>query len=205
MKDFLVILDAGHGPETKGKRSPIWEDGRQLFEYEFNRDIVQRIASFIKKLGLDVFLVHDHDVDTPLYKRTQRANEAAKAYTKSVYISVHANLGGGTGWEVFTSPGETKSDEYATIFYEEALKEFPEMEMRLGLEDGDPDKEAKFYVLVNTSMPAVLTENFFMDTLVPDCELLMSEMGRKRIAKYHNSALFRILKKELSLNIQNED
>ena len=42
-----IILDAGHGGlingvyQTKGKRSPIWPDGRQLFEGVFNRQIVE--------------------------------------------------------------------------------------------------------------------------------------------------------------------
>jgi len=40
-----VILGAGHGIETKGKRSPIWTDGTQLMEYEFNRDVILRISS----------------------------------------------------------------------------------------------------------------------------------------------------------------
>ena len=35
----IVILDNGHGEETAGKRSPVWGDGSQLFEWEFNRDI----------------------------------------------------------------------------------------------------------------------------------------------------------------------
>ena len=35
--------------------------------------------------------------------------------------------------------------------------------MRKDTSDGDPDKEANFYVLVHTSMPAILSENFFYD------------------------------------------
>ena len=198
MKKFLIVLDAGHGPETQGKRSPIWEDGRQLLEYEFNRDIVHRVASFFKKLGVDVYIVNDLDLDTPLDKRVERANEMSKCYKSSIYVSIHANLGGGTGWEVYTSPGETQSDEYATIFFEEAKRVFPNMRMRMDLSDGDVDKEARFYVLMRTVMPAVLTENFFMETLEPDCEILMSEAGRNKIAKLHKSALLRIAKQELT-------
>ncbi len=47
----IVLLDNGHGKETAGKRSPVWGDGSQLFEWEFNRDIVRRIA---EKLEADV-------------------------------------------------------------------------------------------------------------------------------------------------------
>ncbi|MEF1204613.1 hypothetical protein [Photobacterium damselae] len=49
MKQPLFILDAGHGGiingqyQTEGKRSPIWDDGSQLFEGEFNRAVVKGI------------------------------------------------------------------------------------------------------------------------------------------------------------------
>ena len=39
----LVILDNGHGINTPGKRSPVWDDGTQLFEWKFNRNIVKEL------------------------------------------------------------------------------------------------------------------------------------------------------------------
>ena len=47
-----ILLDNGHGYDTPGKRSPIWPDGSQLFEWEFNRDIVSRIEILLKKAGI---------------------------------------------------------------------------------------------------------------------------------------------------------
>ena len=38
-----ILIDNGHGRATAGKRSPVWPDGKQLFEYEFNRDIARRV------------------------------------------------------------------------------------------------------------------------------------------------------------------
>ena len=40
--------------------------------------------------------------------------------------------------------------------------------LRTDYTDGDPDMEADFYILRHTTAPAVLTENFFMDSH-PDC------------------------------------
>ena len=37
-KKLTVILDAGHGKETPGKRSPKLKDNRQLLEWQFNRE-----------------------------------------------------------------------------------------------------------------------------------------------------------------------
>jgi len=190
----LVILDNGHGEETSGKRSPKWSDGTQLFEYEFNRDIVKRIAEKLDKEGIKYHILVPELNDVPLKERVSRANKLYDTYNKQAFlVSVHANAGGGTGWEVFTSKGQTNSDPIATIFFEEAQREFaPEWRMRLDCSDGDPDKEENFYILRNTKGPAILTENFFMDT-EKDCRLIMSEEGRNRVADVHVRAIKRVL------------
>jgi len=51
--------------------------------------------------------------------------------------------------------------------------------------DGDVDKESNFYVLKYTSMPAILSENFFMTNYDNCHKYLLSEEGRDRIAKIH--------------------
>ncbi|MEC8307021.1 MAG: hypothetical protein VXZ72_04150, partial [Chlamydiota bacterium] len=51
-KRYLWLLDNGHGETTPGKRSPIFDDGRQLFEYEFNRAVVARIKKRLDVLGV---------------------------------------------------------------------------------------------------------------------------------------------------------
>ena len=40
----IVILDAGHGCDTAGKCWPEIDDGTQVQEWEFNRDIVASLA-----------------------------------------------------------------------------------------------------------------------------------------------------------------
>lgn len=186
MKMFL--LDNGHGVNTPGKRSPKWKDGSQLFEFEFNRDIVKRIAKGLDSLAIPYKILVPEEIDIPLRERVRRAN----AIKDSILISIHANAGGGTGFEIFTSPGKTQSDSIATVFCQECKKEFPEFKMRFDKSDGDPDKEADFYVLIKTKGPAILTENLFMDT-ESDCKFLMSEQGRQRIAEYHIRAIKRIV------------
>ena len=46
-----IIIDNGHGIDTKGKRSPVWPDGSQLLEWEFNRDIANRLKEQLKVTG----------------------------------------------------------------------------------------------------------------------------------------------------------
>lgn len=191
----IVLLDNGHGKETAGKRSPIWSDGSQLFEWEFNRDIVRRIAEKLQADGIPYRVLVPEENDVSLTERARRANEYAKEFNGKAYVlSIHANAGGGTGWEVYTSPGQTPSDAIATVFFEEAGREFvPDgWRMRSDYSDGDPDKEANFAILTKTTCPAVLTENFFMDT-EKDCRFIMSEDGRERISNMHVAAIKRVL------------
>ena len=66
--------------------------------------------------------------------------------------------------------------------------EFPSQKMRLDTSDGDVDKEKNFTILYNTNSPFILTENFFMD-YEPDCRLIMSEAGKRKIANAHIRAI----------------
>ena len=50
MQKILFILDPGHGINTPGKRSPVWGDGRQLFEHEFNKDVVNSLKNRVVTL-----------------------------------------------------------------------------------------------------------------------------------------------------------
>lgn len=198
-KDYLVILDNGHGENTSGKRSPKFPDGSQFFEYEFNRDIVRRIAQELDDAGIRYEILVPEKKDIPLKERCDRANRIYKQTKKKCFlISVHANAAGNGGWMnargwcVFTSKGKTKSDDIATIMWNEMKNEFPTHKMRLDMSDGDVDWEANFTILYNTLCPAILTENFFMDNQ-EDCKLIMSNAGRQKIAQAHVRAIKKVL------------
>jgi len=191
----LYIFDNGHGGiidgvyQTAGKRSPVWSDGTQLFEGEFNRSIVDRLMKLCEDANIDCINLVDTNVDIPLSTRTSQANEIYRNTEKPcIYVSIHANgftKESAHGWGVYTSRGETKSDEIATILFNKAKAEFPNHKMRTDTyTDGDVDKEANFWVLAKTAMPAILSENFFM-TNEAECRVLLSEDGRDRIAKIH--------------------
>ena len=193
---YLYIFDNGHGGiidgvyQTAGKRSPIWPDGSQLFEGEFNRAIVKRLMKLCNDANIDCVNLVDTNVDIPLSTRTAQANEIYRNTDKPcIYISIHANgftEESANGWSCYTSKGETQSDAIATILYEKAEAEFPDEYIRKDTySDGDVDKEANFWVLAKTAMPAILSENFFMTNYDNCHKYLMTEEGRDRIAKIH--------------------
>lgn len=189
-----IIIDAGHGNNSPGKRSPIWKDGKQLFEWEFNRDIATRIAHKLAAAGIRSRLLVTEKEDIQLSERCRRVNNICRMHGDKacILISIHANAGGGTGYEVFTCNGQTKSDEYASILLEELHYEFPDERIRTDYSDGDADKEAGFYILKNTKCPAILSENLFMDN-EKDCRKLMDLNYRERIAEAHVRAVLRMI------------
>ena len=187
--DKIILFDNGHGQETPGKRSPIWKDGRQLFEWEFNRDMVRRIILKCYHAWIRAVKLVPEDSDVLLKERCKRANMwYDRCNGNCIVVSIHANAGGGTGFEVYTSPGQTKADEIATALIKQLQQDFPEIKMRKDVADGDPDKEAAFYILKHTKAPAILVENLFMDNEA-DCQLLMTEGFRDKLAESYVSFL----------------
>lgn len=191
---MLVLLDNGHGSlingeyQTSGKRKD-WQEHGIIYEGEFNRAIVNGIIEKLVLYQIPFVNIAPEYWDVSLQTRVKRANKYPKK--NCFYLSIHSNAGGGQGCEFFTSPGNTKSDAIATIFGEEFKKEFPGRRLRADFSDGDLDKEKRFYVLTKTRMPAVLTENFFMDNLQEFRDILNTTEGRRKIIDYHVNAILR--------------
>lgn len=195
---MLVLLDNGHAGlidgeyKTSGRRSPVWDDGSRLYEGEFNRAVVARIIEALTALKIPYVAIAPESRDVRLETRVNRAN---KYYQQQCfYLSIHANAGGGRGFEVYTYPGESKSDKIATIFGEAFKAVYPDKRLRADYSDGDLDKESAFVVLRDTQMPAVLTENFFMDNEAECRQILLTKEGRDRVADFHIAAIQRTQK-----------
>ena len=183
----MILFDNGHGENTPGKRSP---DG-VFREYLFTREIAQEAERELRKRGYECERIIKCAMDVSLSQRVKIVNEYCAEYgAKNVVLfSIHVNAAGegskwmdGRGFEVYTSPGNTKSDTLAELVYDEAKVQMPGMKMRTDLTDGDHDKEARFTMLTQTKCPAVLIENFFMDNR-EDLAYLQSPEGKKAIVK----------------------
>ena len=68
-KKYLWLLDNGHGETTPGKRSPKFDDGTRMFEYEFNRAIVARIKNRLDEIGVAYLDLVPGDNDVTLGDR----------------------------------------------------------------------------------------------------------------------------------------
>lgn len=168
-----IMLDAGHGYGTSGKRSP---DG--IREYEFNR----AVASFAKELlenyqNVTVYFAHSDERDVPSSERTDLANRL----NADCFVSIHANAYGTGDWN---SVGGIETYVYPSR-PQEALELAQKIQRNLihltGLRDRGV-KTADFHVLRETKMTAVLVECGFM-TNKGEAALLRTPVYRKRCAQ----------------------
>ena len=192
-----ILIDNGHGMDTPGKRSP----DEKLREYAWNRLIAGRIVAALTDLGHDAQLLVPEQEDISLSERCRRVNAICQVFgTRNVIlISIHANAAGrgdrwyeATGWCAYTTRGDTRADALATSLYEAAKFHLPGQRLLTDYTDGDPDLEADFYILRHTLPPAVLVENFFMDSR-RDYKFLLSADGQQAIVNLHVDGICRYL------------
>lgn len=181
-----ILIDNGHGSDTKGKCSP---DGR-LLEWRYNREITRRVYESLKNSGQDVTLVTPESNDISLSQRVRRVNEWCDRLGSSrcVLVSIHVNAAGNgdwysaRGWTGWVAPdASAASRQLARIFYSNAMK------LNLKGNRSTPPGNfwtGKFMILTNTKCPAILTENLFQDNK-EDVEYLLSEEGMETISRLH--------------------
>jgi N-acetylmuramoyl-L-alanine amidase len=169
---MLWLIDAGHGGiDSSGKYTTdpkigkqfTFADGFTIYEGVTNRAISRFLEKKLESMGIEYTTIHDRVLDLSLPLRVEKINRIAASRKDCVLLSIHSNAGGGRGFEIFTSRGKTKSDDYAEIFANLIIEDFPEWPFRTDLSDGDLDKEADFVVLKQSRCPAVLFEFLFFD------------------------------------------
>ena len=193
-----ILIDNGHGIQTKGKRSP---DGK-LLEYAYTRELARQIVTTLKARGYDAELLVPEEDDIPLSERVRRTNAHCQAFGKTnvILISIHVNAAGdgskwmnATGWSCYTCKGQTESDRLADCLYKAVEQILKNQVIRTDYaRDGDPDWEENFYILRHTQCPAVLTENFFMDSLY-DRDFLLNEAGKQAIVDTHIEGIIKYI------------
>lgn len=203
MSKYVYMIDAGHGgmkdgvymTDPKIGKQYTFPDGLWIGEGVTNRAIAAKVRNRLTFLGIDHDFCYDEVEDLTLGERVRQVNKlVAKAGKPVVFISIHSNAGHGHGFEVFTSPGQDKSDLVAAVFCDEIITSFPGKPLRTDKADGDNDKEARFFVILpenNKAKASVLLENLFFDTR-EEAEFLLSEEGQQKIADYICRAIVRI-------------
>jgi N-acetylmuramoyl-L-alanine amidase len=191
---YKWLIDAGHGGVKDGHyvtapgKMFIFPDGFTFYEGVNNRAIAKKLIVLLAASDIEHAVVYDEQEDTPLGVRVNRANTMHAKDPHCVYFSIHSDAmpegshGVAGGVAIYTSPGVTRSDKLSAIFAKQYMASLKAFKFRQGgTGDDNLDKEEKFYVLVNTAMPAMLSEFGFYDNR-KEAEYLKSEAGQNDIA-----------------------
>lgn len=179
-----ILLDAGHGVNTPGKRSP---DGL-LREYKWAREMATLVKNKLIAQNYDVtYICEGVEEDTSLRERCKQINEYCKKLGSSncLSVSIHNNAAANSGWgkakgfQVFVGMNASqKSKILAKSIYTEAEK------AQLQGNRSVPKEKywtANLAMCRDTKCPAVLVECLFMDNK-EDCSYLLSNEGKETIA-----------------------
>lgn len=172
-----LYLDPGHGGKDPGGV------GNGIEEKDINLDIALRIRSILLSNYKDVE-VRMSRTDDRTKSLTERTNEA-NAWDADYYLSIHCNAldGSANGYEDFIYT--TLSNSSITARYQDIMHE--EIMRTNGLKDRG-QKKANFHVLRESTMPALLTENGFVDNK-GDAALIKQASWREKVAKGHVKGL----------------
>lgn len=156
-----IVIDSGHS----GSPDPgAINRNTGLKEADVALIISRLVEKYLFAVGYEVKLTRtewEQPETDDLNYRTALANN----WGADVFVSLHCNSAvnsSAKGYEVWTSPGDTQGDKLATCLYQQIAAEFSDRAGRTDYSDSDPDKEARFYVLVHTEAPACLVEMAFI-------------------------------------------
>jgi N-acetylmuramoyl-L-alanine amidase len=185
-----VILDPGHGGHDRGAR------GQWGFEADYTLDVARRTRDLLLQQGFKVYMTRDRNVFIPLEDRARFANK----FPNAIFISIHFNHGKSstaTGLETFTlaprgvpsmmSDGPRMSDLNAcpgnvhdAANMALATATHAAMVSTVGGFDRGI-KRARFHVIRNAKIPAVLVECGFLSNLA-DSRKIASSSYRQVLA-----------------------
>jgi len=175
-----IYIDPGHGGSDSGAAA------NGMVEKNITLDIARRARDILlANWNVSVRMSRSTDVFRSLDFRTNDAN----SWGADLFVSIHINAGGGSGFESYVFPGagartlRLQDDVHAAV-----LSNMRE----IGSVINRGQKQENFHVLRETVMSAVLTENLFIDT-THDANLLRRDDFRQRTARGHARGIARFL------------
>lgn len=169
-----IFIDPGHGGRDPGAT------GNGLKEKDLTLLIATKIANKLAKYtDISTKLSRTTDTTRSLNDRTKMANNWQADYL----LSIHINAGGGTGYEDYTynGPTNTNTQILRNTIHTEITKQIPTVRNR-------GKKTANFHMLRESNMPAILTENLFLDNK-SDAALLAKDSFLEKIAQGHTNGI----------------
>lgn len=144
-----IFIDPGHGGRDPGAVANGLQEKALALQIGLQmRDILRNEYDSVQ-----VRMSRDRDVFLDLNERARMANDWGADY----FVSVHINAGGGTGFESFVHTSQaSRTVALRNVVHDEIMRMLNSVRDR-------GKKAANFAVLRLTRMPAILTENLFVD------------------------------------------
>ena len=161
---MLVCLDPGHGGTDPGAV------GNGLKESAVTLKIAQYLKPLLEHNGITVIMTRRDESTVSLTERCRFAN----AKQANLFVSIHINAGGGTGAETHIVGNGGQAEKLAQKVQPYIAKGWRNRGIKV----------SNFQVLRGTVMPAILTENGFIDN-TSDAQRLKEDNALKQIAEAH--------------------
>ena len=189
-KGFHWILGAGHGALQPGKRSPMWSNGTQLFEWQFTRHIVRLIASALKRNDVEhTVLVPENEVGSFLSERVARV-KTIESNKPLAWVSVHGNAANNstaTGIETWYKRNDNNSRILGSEFQRQLIDTIGWIDRGIR-QHGKPSEEFYIFKHAPKGIPVILTENGFY-TNFEQCQAMLQRNVIQAIADAHVQAI----------------
>lgn len=191
---MIVLIDNGHGRETRGKCSP----DQRLREWKYTREIAKEVVVRLSQHEVNAQLLTPEDGDIAITERCRRANNIYRHFGKDILlVSIHCNAKGADGqwheargWQACVSlNASARSKQLASHIFDAAQAQ--------GLKMRSPRPNQKWWqqdigICRDSLCPAVLTENLFQDN-VKDVDFMLSEEGREAIINLHVNGIINFI------------
>ncbi len=175
-----IIWDKGQGGSDPGAVA------NGLQEKVLTHKIVEYAMDYLEAnyTGFEQRTTRAGDQTLTLSQRADMAN----AWSADVFVSVHINAGKGTGFEIYVHPNASpQSIALQNVLHDEILSAM----RHFGNVTDRGKKRANYAVLRETKMPAVLTENLFIDS--NDTKYLKNEEFLKAVGEAHARGVAKFL------------
>lgn len=219
--EFRVIIDPGHGGSDLGATRDSFVESKIVLS------IADKLKADLEKENIEAVLTRDTDAHLSLQQRVQLANE----HKADLFISLHANWSTSaqvSGFEFYFASEQNKNLNNSnshltqskdiiekiksdlTMFGRQKLSlEFSQQAQLQVADQKSVIRRAPFYVIENTSMPAVLIEVGFISNrreakklASPEYQSEIAELLTKSVLSYKqkSNSLKEKSDKKLSLN-----
>lgn len=184
-KRQIWVIDAGHGGRDVGC------EGTKAKEKDINLAVAKRVAELVRAniSGIQVVMTRDSDRFLTLDQRAQTANDLDASLFLSIHVNAAPEAPGVRGTETYYGPLDATSMPSIEAARRKNIQKSEllawEMQSQYG-QVGRPIsrgvKRERYYVILYTKMPAILTEIGFISN-ANDQQYMTSKAGQEEIAQ----------------------